>query len=422
MKKLTALLLVITTLFTLLAITAAASFGNGISAVASDVSIVKSSLYGKKITFTDTDFKQGLCITDFKRVTITELPSSTDGTLMIAGRRASEGVSIKRKNLPALVFIPTSEEVKEASFKFKIDEYAGGEEIVFKLRFTDKINYEPILPEANEPCLNEKTQREISIYGRMEATDSEGDELEYMVVTYPENGALKVIDKKSGSYLYTPDDGFVGADSFSYVAHDEWGNFSEMAEVSITVGKRMSEVRYVDMTSRPEYSAAVAMTAMGIMGGRVMGDGVYFDPDETVTKAEFVSMTLKAIGIEASKNRTTYFDDNDDIPSPLAGYVAKAQSIGAINGTFENGKLLFKPNEEITKYEAAMIMASLIDVKSNGEIPVFSDINDIPCYARGDVYKMCAVGIFEHSDNTVNAGASVTRADAARYLYKLIGQ
>ena len=405
---------------TLFGVAASASFGSGVTAVATDVSLIKSGLYGRKITFSDADFKQGLCITDFKRVTITELPDSSAGTLMIAGRRATEGISIKRKNLPSLVFIPASKEISEASFKFKIDEYAGGEELTFKLRFTDKINYEPILPESNEPCLNEKTQREISVFGRMEATDGEGDGLEFMIVSYPESGALTVLDKTSGKYLYTPDDDFVGKDSFVYVARDEWGNFSEIAEVSITVGKRMSEVKYVDMQNRPEYSAAVAMTAMGIMGGKVIGDGVYFNPDETVTKAEFVAMTLKVLGMTPNAAAETYFDDNADIPSPLVGYVAAAQRMGAINGSFEDGKLLFKPNDEITKYEAAMIMAKLIETDAEVDLPVFKDESDIPCYARADVYAMCSVGVFEYTDNTVNATAAVTRADAARYLYKLI--
>ena len=420
MKKFSAILLVIATLFTLLTVATSASFGNGVTAVASDVSIVKSGIYGQKLTFSDADFKQGLCINDLERVTITKIPSTDDGALMIAGRRATEGVSIKRRNLPSLVFIPTSKEVKEASFKFKIDEYAGGEELTFKLRFTDKINYEPILPDTNEACLNEKTQREIGVFGRMEATDTEGDALEFMVVSYPANGSLTVLDKSAGKYLYTPDDGFVGEDSFVYVARDEWGNFSEIAEVSITVGKRMSEVKYVDMQNRPEYSAAVAMTAMGIMGGRVLGDGVYFDPDETVTKAEFVAMTLKTLGIEPNAAASTFFDDNDEIPAPLLGYVAKAQRIGAVNGSFKDGKLLFGPNDEITKYEAAMIMASLTGAKADEDTPVFSGITDVPSYAKDEVYVMCDNGVFDYSDNTLNASAQVTRADAARYLYKLM--
>jgi len=420
MKKFSALLLLIATLFTLLAVTSSASFGNGVTAVASDVSIIKSGLYGQKLTFSDADFKQGLCINDFKRVTLTQLPNAEEGTLMIAGRRATEGVSIKRRSLPTLVFIPTSKDVKEASFKFKIDEYAGGEELTFKLRFTDKINYEPSLPDSNEACLNEKTQREIGVFGRMEATDGEGDSLEFMVVSYPERGALTILDKASGKYLYTPDDGFVGEDSFVYVARDEWGNFSETAEVSITVDKRMSEVRYVDMQNRPEYSAAVAMTAMGIMGGRVLGDGVYFDPDETVTKAEFVAMTMRTLGIEGSHSASTFFDDNADIPAPLVGYVARAQRLGAINGTFEDGRLLFKPNEEITRYEAAMIMASLIGAKADDETPVFNGITDLPCYARDEFYVMCDKGVFELDGGALSASGAVTRADAARYLYRLM--
>ena len=162
------------------------------------------------------------------------------------------------------------------------------------------------------------------------------------------------------------------------------------------------------------------MTAMGIMGGRVYGDGVYFDPDEAVTKAEFVAMTLKALGIEANASASTFFDDNSDIPAPLLGYVAKAQRLGAINGSFEDGRLLFKPNEEITKYEAAMIMANLIGAKADDDTPVFSGITELPVYAKDEVYLMCDKGVFEYTDNSINASQAVTRADAARYLYRLI--
>ena len=116
MKKILASILIIATMLTLFALTVSASFGNGVTAVANEVSIVKSGLYGRKLTFSDLDFKQGLCITDFKRVTITKLPDSSAGVLMLAGRRATEGVSIKRKNLPSLVFIPASKDVSEAEF------------------------------------------------------------------------------------------------------------------------------------------------------------------------------------------------------------------------------------------------------------------------------------------------------------------
>lgn len=422
MKKIT-VTLILTLALTLTfvgTVASAAGFGSGALAVAEDVKITKTGLFGRKIAFSDADFKQGLCIDDFKKVTITKLPPSSDGTLMFAGRRVSEGASIKRKNLPSLVFIPTTKDISETSFKFTVDGYASGAELDFVLKFTDKINYEPEISKDTEKTLAVSTQKEIGLHGIISATDKEGDKIQYVIVSYPENGTLTSFNKNTGEYVYTPRESYTGSDSFIYVAEDEWGNFSKTATVSITVTERMSNVKYVDMQDRPEYNAAVAMTAMGIMNGKIIGDGVYFSPDETVTRAEFVAMTMKTLGIKADSTLTsTYFDDNDKIPTPLIGYVATAQRIGILNGEFENGELLFKPNDVITKYDAAVIMAKLIGASAEGELPVFADEKDIPCWARSSVYSMCAAGVFEYEGNAINATASVTRADTARYLYKL---
>ncbi|MBE6644876.1 MAG: hypothetical protein E7612_05795 [Ruminococcaceae bacterium] len=424
MKKITVALIIAAITLSFAATAAAASdFGSGVAVVAEDIKLIKTGLLGRKISFSDADFKQGLCINDFKKITVTKLPPTSEGTLMLAGRRVGEGAEIKRKNLPSLVFIPTSKEIAESSFSFKIDGYASDEEIDFILKFTDKVNYEPKIQSEDNKSLTVSTQRDIGIHGAVSATDTEGDAIRYMIVSYPQSGLLSSFNKDTGEYVYTPNSSFTGKDSFIYVAQDEWGNFSKTATVNITVTERMSEVKYVDMLERPEYNAAVAMTAMGIMGGKVIGDGVYFSPDETVTRAEFVAMAMKAAGIRADSTlSSTYFDDNKKIPEPLLGYVATAQRIGIISGEFKNGELIFSPNDAITKYDAAVILANIIGEDLNDDAPVlsFSGEDRIPCWAKNSVYAMCAAGIFEHDGNTVDASSPVTRADAARYLYKIL--
>lgn len=424
MKKLvTGILIFVMLTVTLCGTAAYASFGMGTATVANDVKLIKTGILGRKITFSDADFKQGLCITELEAIKIVKLPATSDGTLLLAGRRVGEGTTIKRKNIAALVFIPTSKDVTETSFFFTAQGYADGAEIEFVLKFTDKVNYEPEVNSEYAESSALKTQRDIGIYGKMYAKDGEGDELEYMIVSYPKHGTLTKVDAKSGEYVYTPRASYTGQDEFIYVVRDEWGNFSKTQTVSITVTERMSEVVYQDMKTRPEYNAAVAMTAMGIMNGKIVGDGVYFDPDGDVSRAEFVAMAMKALGVKADSTLSaTYFDDNAAIPTALCGYIATAQKTGIISGYFEGGKLLFKPNETITKYDAAVIMAKLVGAKAEGELPVFSDMNAVPTWARASVLAMCSLGIFEYSGNTVNADDTVTRADCANYLYKMISK
>ncbi len=415
MKKILAFIVTISTAFAALcfgAVTAFADFGYGAAAVASDVNVIKTALFGQKISFSDADFKSALALADFDTVTITKIPSSTEGTLLIGGRRVGAGRVIKRKNLATLTFVPASDKVSEARFSFIVNGYAGNAEMECIMKFIDKVNY---APEAEEQA-TVKTQANISVFANLDAKDPEGDELSYIIVTYPKEGALTL--GEGGRYCYTPYGGYEGKDRFTYVVRDEYGNYSEPVTVKLRVSQRMCDTEYVDMENREEYNAAVAMTAMNVMGGKMVGDDIYFLPDEAVTRAEFVAMAMKSQGIRADSTlSSTYFDDNADIPYSLRGYIATAERLGYISGDFKDGKLLFSPNEAITKYEAAKIMATIIGVERDGEESVFAIDDDIPVWARASVLAMCSLGIIDDGDVLTE---NVTRADAAEYLYRLM--
>ncbi len=413
MKKICvfALLLCICCTF-LTSVTAYADFGSGTATVASGVSVIRTGLRGQKIVFSDADIKSALVLADFKSITITKIPPSTEGTLLLNGKRVGEGRVIKRKNIPSLEFMPASAEVSESCFSFTIDGFAGGAEIDCVLRFVDKVNY---APEADDN-IAVTTQEEIAVFGSLSASDPEGDSIEYIIVTYPKRGTLTVAS--DGKFSYLPKDNYTGSDKFTYVARDEYGNYSEPVTVKLKVTDRLCDTVYADMTERDEYGAAVAMTAMNIMGGSILGDDIYFLPDETVTRAEFVTMAMKSLGIKADSTLySTFFDDDSDIPVSLRSYVATAQRLGALDGNFEGGRLLFNPNEEITHYEAAKILASLTDSDCDGEESVFAEDDAIPVWARSSVAAMCALGVFDGSEDMA---ASLTRADTAKILYKVI--
>ncbi len=420
MKKLLAFLLLLTVLTGIVGtLEVSASFGAGVVATAGNNALIKTGLVGKKLNFSDTDFKQGLTISDFDSITITELPKSSEGTLMLAGRRVGVGTTVRRKNIGALVFIPASKDVSESKFMFTISPYADGNSLEFILKFTDKINYEPEIDSTSPTSI--MTQRDIQIYGKLSAKDKEHDKLEFIILEYPSEGTLELKDKENGEFSYTPRPSFVGEDSFSYVARDEWGNYSKPAIMTVNVSERMSEVVYWDMKGSAEYNAAVALSAMGIMDGTIIGDGKYFLPEGSVTKAEFTAMAMKVMGIRADSSITeTYFDDNDDIPTALVSYVGTAQRLGYINGDFKNGKLNFNPNKNITSYEAASIMRALLGEKGEVDIPVFDEESDIPVWARDDVYVMCALGIFSEGFGEIGRNDTVTRRECAAYLYKMM--
>ena len=417
-KKVTLVALMLAITIVVGGVSVYADFGSGIAAMAEGTEIIKTAISGKKIVFSDVDFKQGLCISDFEKIEITAVPESNQGTLMLAGRRVGVGTVIKRKNIGALVFIPASKDISECSFKFKTDDYASGTEVTFVIKFTEKVNYAPTVSGDGQDSLT--TQREVSVWGVMRANDAESDALEYMVISYPKAGTMTVIDKKNGEFLYTPPTDYTGKVSFTFVARDEWGNFSKPQEVMINVTERMSEVVYEDLKSHKEYNAAIALTAIGAVDGRLIGDGVYFMPEDKVTVAEFVTMAMKCAGISPNKSLTeTYFDDDADIPAPMKSYIATAQMLGIVQGNFENGGLFLRPNDPITRYEAAMIMATLIDVDEEAELPGFADCDTLPVWSEAAVAEMCVVGIFDGGKEALGGTDELSKIECVAYLYKM---
>lgn len=412
MKRLLSIILIAVLAFGAFTATASAFFGTGVAVVAKDVSVIKSGLLGRKLCFKDGDFKSAFALDDFGKIKITALPSSTEGTLLLAGRRVREGQEITRRSIAAMVFVPRDKTIEEASFRFSLD---GGAECICQMRFIDKINYAPRAGNEADTAAVITTQREIGASGKMAATDPEGDKLEYIVVSYPERGLLTL--GAEGEYRYNPTADFVGYDRFTYVVRDEYGNYSEPTEVSLRVIERMSEIVYCDMTEAREYNAAVAMSALGIMGGRLIGDDYYFEPANRVTREEFVAMAMKSYGIKPSAGES-YFDDNSEISKSLVGYIALAQRMGIIDGEYEGGRLTFSPKEQITVYEAADVISRMIGAEATEEELVYRDNGEIPVWARGSVEAMITMGILDTDRASLTAG--LTRGSAADMLYKMI--
>ena len=413
MKRFVTLALLLTLCTSCFSVLASASgFGVAAEVIAGETTMIKSGLYGKKITFSDTDFKSALCKADIDSVKIETLPSSNDGTLLLGSRRVMEGQEIKRRHLSLLEFVPKSRGVEEARFEFSVD---GGERILCTIKFTDKINYAPEHKGGDVGAA--KTYESVSLTGRLYAEDPEGDELEYIVVSYPKYGTVSLND--DGKYTYTPRDGYVGRDKFSFVVRDSFGNYTDVKAVSLSVYSRPTEVEYEDMEGRAEHNASLAMTALGVMGGRIVGDKTYFCPDEGITRCEFVAMLLKSQGIKADSTATsTFFDDDADIPKGLIGYISVAQRMNIIGGEFEDGRLVFKPNEEITKYECAKIISTLLGGAESGDEEVFMTDDGVPVWARGGVCHMKTLGVFDEDEGGL--ADTVTKADVAEYLYRLV--
>lgn len=420
MKKALSILLALIFALSIATVCASAlTVGSGTQVIAEELGMIKTGLLGKPLKFSDTDFKTALGTQSFRKITVTKLPDAEDGVLMLGDRKLEAGQSVRRRSLASLCFIPASDAVTESSFCFTADELCGGAELRCTLKFIEKVNYSPEINTDTGVSTAVTTQQGISVWGVMKAEDPEDDDIDYIIVSYPKYGTLTLSKEVKGEFIYTPTGDYEGRDSFIFVARDEYGNYSKPEEVSVKITSRMCGVVYIDTRGARQENAVIAMTAMGIMDGKLIGDDMYFSPDDAVTRAEFIAMAMKTLGVRPnSQLKESFFDDNDDIPKSLMGYVATAQRKGIINGAFDGESLNFRPNEPITKYEASIIMAKLLG-EENGDVSVsFENMQDIPVWARDEVGSMFRLGIFS-AEECITRDATPTRIEVAEYLYRL---
>ena len=154
--------------------------------------------------------------------------------------------------------------------------------------------------------------------------------------------------------------------------------------------------------------------AEGITVGK--GDG-YFDPDNSITRAEAVTMlvNLQEIDTDAYNLDSEVFSDVNG--AWYTRYVNAAYDKGFVAGK-EEGR--FDPNGTLTRAEAATIIVKALGYKTVDEIDVaFQDISD--AWYTDYVKTAYANGIVAgKSAERFDPNADVTRAELALMLYKTV--
>ena len=390
--------------------------------MASKTDMAKAVSSGENMNFTSQDFMRALNSAKIGTITIKSLPPKEDGALTVAGGAVKEGQTVSGKSLETLCFVPADKSVKESHFTFSVD---GGLPIKCNIFFIDKDNYCPTLSLASEASLTVRTHSENSATGTLQAYDPDGDKLYFEIVSYPKNGAVVLSDRESGKFTYTPAGKFTGADSFEYVARDVFGNYSASATVSVSVSERQTSVVFSDIDDCDIYNAALTMAENSLMSGAVSGGVTQFDPDGSISRAEFVMTAMKAAGISSpAENLSDYFTDVSALQKETRDYVNTAYKMGFVGGTDADGKLCFNPDNNVTRAEAAVVVNNIITSMKTVEAPivrpVFADATSLPTWAKEAIYTVSNLGILKHENGYVSPDAPVSRGDAALMLEAMI--
>ncbi len=157
----------------------------------------------------------------------------------------------------------------------------------------------------------------------------------------------------------------------------------------------------------------------------VNGEDGKFVPDREVTRAEFAAMLVRALGLAD--------EQSDHLPRDVqrsdwyAGVVGTAINHGLIEG-YNDGN--FRPNQPITREEAAMIMShamnytgqstALTDNEVQGQLNRFSDRSEVSNWAKKAVAETAKSSIVGGDHGQFTPQSHVTRAQSASMIRRLL--
>ena len=197
------------------------------------------------------------------------------------------------------------------------------------------------------------------------------------------------------------------------IARDKSGN---LASESVMLQGSISKP-FADMNGHWAEEYAGYLYGRGIIAGRETPQGLLFDPNTPVTRAEFAVLLTRWLELNSSGTETQVFSDADQIPDWAKNSVNAVSSLGLIQGEQGEGKLWFKPLEPLTRAQAATILGRTLEGGWQYADLVFKDAKSIPDWAAPYVSIMCCMGVLNgFEDGTFRPDDTLTRAQAAKLL------
>lgn len=177
------------------------------------------------------------------------------------------------------------------------------------------------------------------------------------------------------------------------------------------------EIKFSDIAKHWAKEAIESAVSLGIVTG--FEDGM-FRPEASVTRAQFVTLLMRAFPIEtAAAAEQAAFADADAIPAWALEAVMAAASAGYIEG-YEDGA--FRPGDHISRSEIAALIVRFAGLEpiEDAELP-FEDGELAPGWARGYIAAAVEAGLMEgKGSNRFDPIHDASRAEAVVLLLALL--
>lgn len=256
------------------------------------------------------------------------------------------------------------------------------------------------------------TYRDIPYAAQFLAAGGGGEPLTFEIVDEPTRGTVTV---EGDQFVYTPQSGKCGKDSFTYTAVDTEGNVSQPATVRIKIEKPRSGISYEDTDSRTA-AAAQYLAECGAFIGTQIGDRCYFEPERTVNRSEFLALTMETLGLEADTVSVTGFCDDEAIPTWAKSYAASGLAEGIVKGVSTADGVAFQGERAISGEEAAVILNRVLASADVDLAAWYGDSGAVPAWAAQAVGNLEALSVLDAGSFGSGVADTVTRGDAARML------
>ena len=379
------------------------------SALAAEVQLDRTAVY----CFSPADFQADQS-RDLTGIYIRSVPSALTCTIRYGARTLCAGDVLPSGALGQLVLTPTCQSGVQSELVYSPITASGlGTQETLKLKILSGKNEAPV---AENSAF--ETYKNVSNTGTLKASDPEGGQLTYKLVKEPKRGTVTL--NADGSFTYTPKENKVGRDKFVYTASDSAGNVSKEATVTVKIVKPTDKAMYADMSGDPAEFAAMWLKEEGIYSGQSVAGSLCFEPDSTVSRGEFLVMAMKLLGAAPEDAAlTSGFADEAATPAWMRPYIVAALKNGMISGVDSDSGMVFRPEAELTKAEAAVMLQNILRLPETDSTSVFSigtDSSDVPVWAESAVSTLEGAGIRMPMETSAE---TISRREAAELLYSV---
>lgn len=204
------------------------------------------------------------------------------------------------------------------------------------------------------------------------------------------------------------------------ISEERKGLSSKNKDVSVAAvlneGKTFSDIR-----AHKNKTAIEALAQRGIINGAAENT---FNPDKTITRAEFAAIIVKALGLpQKSVNQFKDVTNN----KWYSAFVGTAYTYGIVNGKSETA---FAPDDTITRQEAAVMISNsaklcglnieLGDAEIRDILAQFSDYTKASVWARNGLAFCCKENILSQDMIEIEPFVPIKRCEIAEMVYRLL--